>query len=286
MTDFAIANLPGPYGSLQRARLYAPDGSTVADLALAESPVGTFGGSATLSPTPADDLATPYEYAVKQVLAQTSGGYDASSTFTVSRGTYGYLVGGDWYADPGDAQPAAPCYLTVAEAGVVAAALPSSLLAAWSAASTADRLTALVQATADVDSSMRFQGRKYDLDQTLEFPRAAYETAGQIAGLVGANVIPRGLADTVWDWDEATQAAVVPLRVKQAVVHQANEVLAGTRAGRLDARHDGLTAQTTGGLSEAYGGGGLPGRGGGPSPLCRQAAQLLVPYRIRQGRVL
>lgn len=183
----------------------------------------------------------------------------------------------------------APSYLTAADADAIAATLPAAVLAAYLAADSGAKTAALVQASADVDGAMRYQGRKYDLTQALEFPRAAYETLRDIAGLVGANVIPRGLADTVWDWDDSASAAIVPLKVKQAVVYQANAILDGTRAGRLDAQHDGLLQQSVGGLSEQYGkggAGGISGLGGGPSPLCRQAAALMVTYRLRQGRVL
>ena len=40
----------------------------------------------------------------------------------------------------------------------------------------------------------------------------------------------------VWDWDKATQTAVVPRDVKRAVLYQADSILDGTRARR---RHRG-----------------------------------------------
>lgn len=104
MTAFALDNatairpaVAGPYGVIARARLYAPDGSTVADLALAESPAGTYSGSVALT-SPADSPGEAYEYEVRQVSAQNPTAFDASTTVLVSRGTYAYLAGGQWYA--------------------------------------------------------------------------------------------------------------------------------------------------------------------------------------------
>lgn len=95
MADFAISDLPAPTGTLQRARLYDPDGGTVVDLALTESPAGsgTFGGTVAVPGTPDDGN---YSYAVKEVAAQSAGGYDAGTTYTVTRGHYGYLRDGNW----------------------------------------------------------------------------------------------------------------------------------------------------------------------------------------------
>lgn len=87
----------GPYGSLQRARLYAPDNSTVIDLALVEGLSGTFTGTVNVNPTP-DDSTSPYNYEVRQVLTQSGAGFNASTTPTISLGTYAYLNNGLWSA--------------------------------------------------------------------------------------------------------------------------------------------------------------------------------------------
>jgi hypothetical protein len=68
--------------------------------------------------------------------------------------------------------------------------------------------------------------------------------------------------------------------VKRACLFQANDVLDGSRRARQDARHDGLLAQSVGGLSEQY----LAQRG--VQPLCRPAAQLMAKYRVQAGRIL
>jgi hypothetical protein len=103
VTDFAIANLPGPVGSLQYAELFRPltggegGGLVAAEMPLVESPAGNFGGRITIDPGAPDNLSVPYEYEVRQVPTADPAGFDASSTETVSRGTYGYLSGGVWY---------------------------------------------------------------------------------------------------------------------------------------------------------------------------------------------
>jgi hypothetical protein len=95
MTDFAISNLPAPAGSLQYAELFAPGGGLIAaEMPLVESPAGIFGGTVAIDPGSVDNLTTPYEYEVRQVLTPDPAGFDASATITVSRGTYGYLSGG------------------------------------------------------------------------------------------------------------------------------------------------------------------------------------------------
>lgn len=179
--------------------------------------------------------------------------------------------------------PASRSYLTSVEAGLVAGALPAVSLPAWNAASDGDRTAALELASADVDAAGPWQGRKYDAAQVLEFPRVAYETMPGPFPMAGT----RGVADVVWDWDEASRAAVVPLNVKRAVVYQAEAILAGTKAAQLEAQHGGLASQSVGGMSESY---RDPAAGGsvvdGPGVLARQAATLLSRYRLKTGRLL
>jgi hypothetical protein len=101
MTAFIISNLPAPAGSLQYAELFAPGGGLIAaEMPLVESPAGIFGGTVAIDPGSVDNLTTPYEYEVRQVLTPDPAGFDASATITVSRGTYGYLSGGVWYGEP------------------------------------------------------------------------------------------------------------------------------------------------------------------------------------------
>ena len=102
-------------------------------------------------------------------------------------------------------------YLTVTDADALA---PSILgLVQWSAATSTDKTNALDAASKVIDSAIRYQGRKYDPAQTLQFPRVAYDTGCGNAPLAAG---PTGVADLVWDWDAATGAAVVPPAVQRA----------------------------------------------------------------------
>jgi hypothetical protein len=105
-TDAQQPRVYGPIGVQLRARLYASDGSAVADLAMVEdvaTPAGQreYYGTVALSPAPADsvDADDAYSYEVRQVTAQTAGAFDASTTVIIVPGFYGYAISGDWSDD-------------------------------------------------------------------------------------------------------------------------------------------------------------------------------------------
>lgn len=163
-------------------------------------------------------------------------------------------------------------YLTVADADTLAASVLA--LAQWSAATSADKASALDAATRLIDAGMRYQGRKYDAAQVLQFPRLAADEGGA--------------AESVWDWDAATSAAVIPSAVKLACLIEADEILqdvAGKsqRWRRLDEQHQGVTFDLTGAAAEAYRK-GIPAAG--RTGLSRRAYELLAPYRLVTGRIV
>lgn len=180
---------------------------------------------------------------------------------------------------------ALPTYLALAAANAMAAGMLSRMVSSYAAASSADRVAALAQASAQIDRAMRYQGRQYDPSgtitgtvQVLEFPRVlgsggfppylSYPDGGQCPPY----------ASQFWDWDKVNNVAVVPDRVKQACVLQANSLLAGDRDERLAARHDGVSQQSGDGLSEAY---------SGEAPLlCAEAHRLMSYYRLRSGEMV
>jgi hypothetical protein len=175
------------------------------------------------------------------------------------------------------------CYLTVAEADALTASVLALLQ--WGAATAAEKAAALDAATRLIDGGLRYQGRKYDAAQVLQFPRVAYDD-GRAAASGGLS--PGGVAELVWDWDDATSAAVIPPAVKRACLIEADEILqdvAGKsqRWRRLDEQHQGVTFDLTGSAAEAYRKGVPPA---GRSGLSRRAYELLVPYRIVSGRAL
>ena len=131
---------------------------------------------------------------------------------------------------------------------------------------------------------------------------------GQVAGYatVSRNITERKLAEeslhdrenryelvlagagaAIWDWDSATQSAVIPSVVKQACLVEADEILQDLRGQsqrwrRLDEQHQGVTYDRAGAAAEAY-------RKGTPAfgrcGLSRRAFELLSRYRLRSGRL-
>lgn len=169
-------------------------------------------------------------------------------------------------------------YLTVAEADALA---PSMLgLLQWSASSPTEKANALDAATKLIDGGLRYQGRKYDPLQSLQFPRVAYDDGG-------ASPSARG-ADLVWDWNATTSAAVIPPTVQRACLLEADEILQDVKGKsqrwrRLDEQHQGVTYDLTGAAAEAYRK-GIPSAG--RTGISRRAYELLAPYRLVSGRVL
>lgn len=96
--EFKITGVMAPTGLTLRGRLYAPDGSTVGDNPLSESPAssGQYGGTVILSGL-SDSGNSPHEYEVREVSTQTSGDFDSSIIIWRSRGPYKYLLSGIWY---------------------------------------------------------------------------------------------------------------------------------------------------------------------------------------------
>src|SRR5688572_2126860 len=168
-------------------------------------------------------------------------------------------------------------YLEVAEAEELAATFPG--LPAWTAAAPAARAAALNQASADIDAAMPYQGRPLEEEQPRQFPRVAYESASLPRAEASGGAVGR----VVWDWDFATNQAVIPLDVKLAVLHQAEAILAGTREPRISLQHDGVVYDQTGSLAESYKQTTGPGAATG---LCRRSWVLMRQYRLRGGRLL
>lgn len=153
-------------------------------------------------------------------------------------------------------------------------------LAAWGTATSEEKAKAATLATADIDSAMRYQGRKYDQSQARAFPRLAYDGPLPLT-TYPAMTAAQAAAGEVWDWDADQDAAIVPADVLLAHLYQSDWILSGGPAS-LDAAHRGLVSQTTGRLSETYDT-AAPAAATG---LCRRAWQLLKKYRLRSGRIL
>ena len=167
-------------------------------------------------------------------------------------------------------------YLTVTEADALAASTVG--LVQWATATSTQKTNALDAATQLIDGALRYQGRRYDSAQTLQFPRVAYDAGSAAAGA----------AELVWDWDAVTSAAVIPPAVKRACLVEADEILqdlAGKsqRWRRLDEQHQGVTFDLAASAAEAYRK-GVPAAG--RTGLSRRAYELLAPYRVVSGRLV
>ena len=172
-------------------------------------------------------------------------------------------------------------YLTVADADALAATILG--LTQWSAATSTEKTNALDAATKLIDGALRYQGRKFDPAQSLQFPRAVN------GGVVTAGGCPSSACALVgiWDWDELAQAAVVPAVVKQACLIEADEMLQdlkgkSQRWRRLDEQHQGVTFDQAGAAAEAYRK-GTPAAG--RSGLSRRAYDLLRRFKLSSGRL-
>ena len=169
-------------------------------------------------------------------------------------------------------------YMDVDEADALAAT--TNGLISWSGASAPAKAAALIRASDDVDHAVPYQGRRYTLcpPQPREFPRLAFEEP-----LIGMRDPALPATAMIWDYDDATQDAVVPADVKQATLIQADAILTGTRDARLDLQHDGVVYDQNGADAESYRrstGMGLP------TGLCRRAWLMIRHYRIKTGRLL
>jgi hypothetical protein len=141
---------------------------------------------------------------------------------------------------------------------------------------------ALELAAIDLDSSMRYQGRRYDAGQEREFPRVSGELPAAWTGTLTGYWQNAACAATtnVWDWDSATGTAVVPATVKTAEVIQAESLLEGTHQKRVQAYAAGLASVGIGSMSKQF------RADAAPSPLFDRARRMMEKYRLRSGSLL
>jgi hypothetical protein len=195
--------------------------------------------------------------------------------------TCGYFFAGDLGA--ASAVIVGDSYLTVAAADAMAATMQG--LSSYKAASDQVKAQHLPAASQEIDVAMRYQGQKFHLRQKLEFPRIAYgDFRARFSSFEESLFFFRGffgrIPDVVWDWDETAKLPVVPQRVLQACLIQADSNIAAIRDERLDAIHDGLIEQRSGSMNERY----ITGDFDVPV-LCRRADQIMQYYRLRSGRL-
>jgi hypothetical protein len=170
----------------------------------------------------------PYEYAIRAVVDGAVRYLQEPSTLTVV---------------------SSMSYLTLSDADAIAATLP--LLDAYNAASTTAKQKALELASYRFDLARPYQGRKYEFDQQLEFPRIPRGTLSTQNMMLPPAQRINSLFE-VWDWDSTNNEAIVPALVKRAVLFEANSILAADRDRIVAAIHNGLVSQSVGSVSESY----------------------------------
>jgi hypothetical protein len=202
-----------------------------------------------------------------------TGVYQHTIANAVAGVTYRYhvecLLNGTIYRDEDTASIAVastlPSYLTLSEAESLAGAMA---LKVWSAKTSTEKMNALAMASMRIDAAMRYQGGKYEPDQSLEFPR--------IDG-------SRATTATGWRDSPGDDLIIAPNDCLHACILEADSLLLGDRDGRLQKLADGLTAQSIGSASESYG----PADGNTVRPvLCFGANVLMQKYRLMSGGIV
>jgi hypothetical protein len=175
-------------------------------------------------------------------------------------------------------------YLSIADGRSMAALLPG--MAAIAALADEQLGPMLLLASLDIDMAMRYQGRKYDLTQTREFPRVAYGAPmNQIGGLIPA---PGLLTpDTViWDYDPTENVPVVPQNVLMATLYQVLWINQPKYSDILDKVRTGIAQEQIGTGSIAFAKVADIAAAGGLTGLDRRAYSLMARYVMQTGRIV
>ncbi len=129
-------------------------------------------------------------------------------------------------------------YISLADAkSWIAAHIRSTDRTGWDALSDAEKTIALQEAEDKIDD-LPLRGRKYDIDVTAGVPDQPAE-------------FPRIIDDTVVDWDDSAEEAIVPQDIKDAVCLEA--VALCQVSDRKALQREGVQSFSIGGkLSETF----------------------------------
>lgn len=174
-------------------------------------------------------------------------------------------------------------YLTPSQIRTLAATLPGMAAVVAMDDPTLSGWASL--ATIDVNTSVRYQGRKYRHLQDNEFPRVAY---GDF--VFNAYLIPHLQTafnpQEIWAWDPVTKSAVVPELVNIAFVYQVAWLSDPSNAKvsrRVRDIISGLQQQQIGTASETFTAPAELAAYGGLTGLDIRAFRILNTYRLRTG---
>jgi hypothetical protein len=141
----------------------------------------------------------------------------------------------------------------------------------WTAATSAQKIAALQDATLSIDSQM-LRGSKYE----PKYIENGVQTDYDGDGLVQVLEFPRIIDGVVCDWDEATELPIVPQAVKDACCEEALAILTWKDSWRRKNQEQGLKSMTIDGVTESY------RDSAGQGLLSARAKALLRPYMARR----
>ena len=136
--------------------------------------------------------------------------------------------------------PTASSYLDAASADTLAASRPTNT--AWAAATSAEKLAALEEATRRIDSMM-LRGVRYE----EKYIENWVQKDSNSDGLTQTLEFPRYIDGVICDWDAGTKLPIVPNQVLWACLVEAIAILAAGSGSLKDLQEQGVSSMSIGG---------------------------------------
>lgn len=136
--------------------------------------------------------------------------------------------------------PTASSYLDAASADALAASRPTN--AAWSAASSVEKLAALEEATRRIDSMM-LRGVRYE----EKYIENGVQKDSNSDGLTQTLEFPRYIDGVICDWDAGTKLPIVPNQVLWACLEEAMAIMGAGSGSLKDLQEQGVSSMSIGG---------------------------------------
>jgi type II secretory pathway component PulK len=176
-----------------------------------------------------------------------------------------------------------PYFTANSDADAIAATLLPALIPFYLAITDAGiKTAALLQASGDIDLAFKYQGRRFDpVNQLNEFPRIARDPSTVTIPNVGAFPAGTTWGQIVWDLDPTTLQPIVPGKVLQAVIYQANFISSPAGTGITDAQFAGVKLEKIGTAVREY----ELKNPGLDTGLCRRAWLIMRLYKIATGKM-
>jgi len=136
--------------------------------------------------------------------------------------------------------PTASSYLDAASADTLAASRSTNT--AWAAATSAEKLAALEEATRRIDSMM-LRGVRYE----EKYIENGVQKDSNSDGLTQTLEFPRYIDGVICDWDAGTKLPIVPNQVLWACLEEAIAILAAGSGSLKDLQEQGVSSMSIGG---------------------------------------